>query len=76
MNELDLSTMSFIGTPDNYKARVWFAVEKDDSYKIGLKVRYGKKQAYTSLTKDEALMLAETLNEYASKVDEIGRAHV
>ncbi len=71
MNELDILTASFIGTPDSYKAKVWFAVEKDDSYKVGLKVRYGNRQVYTALTKDEALLLAETLNEYASKVDEI-----
>lgn len=65
----DPSMQTFLGTMEDYKSRLWFSVEDDDSYSIGLTIRNGNAETYTSFSKNEAIALAATLLDYASKVD-------
>lgn len=71
MEDLDITTQYFLGEPGSHKVKVWFAVEADDSYSVGLGVRHNRK--YTTLNKSEAIEIAKILTDYASKVDDFNK---
>lgn len=71
MDELDITTQTFLGSLKSYKAKVWFFIDDKDSYSIGLRGCHKNKETYISLSKEEAIALAEILSDYANKIDSI-----
>lgn len=71
--ELDPSTQVNLILPNNDKVKVWYNVNQDDSYSIGLDVRHGKSHTYATLSEKEALNLASVLMNYALTIGEFNK---
>lgn len=71
MEELDITAQTILGSLKSYKAKVWFCSDDKDSLSVGLTVCHKNKETYISLSKEEAIALAEILSDYAKKIDSI-----
>lgn len=70
--EYDLGLQMLLGGDSkSYKAKVFFSCNNKNEYVVGLELKHKNKRVYRNFSKSEALSLAEVLNQYASKLDEI-----